>query len=234
MTYNILFSVIAILLVLILFWLIRRGWQAVSAARQIDWGAGWLNFLDGFTRLFCKYYHRLQIISPLELPPEGPAVVVANHLSGLDPILLMASSPRPLRFLIAREEYQRFGLTWFFRAIGCIPVDRSHRPEVALRAALKALKAGEVIALFPQGTFVLPNESKPLKRGGLWLAQRAQCPIYPAFISGINCQLMIFVAIFLCRSRAKVHYYPQMYWSQEQEDKQTLEELQQLLEGRHI
>lgn len=228
MMYSILFSMIAIVLVLILFLLIRRGWQAVEVARQIEWGAGWLNFLDGLNRLFCKYYHRLQIISPLELPAEGPAVVVANHLSGLDPILLMASSPRPLRFLIAREQYERFGFTWLFRAVGCIPVDRSHRPEVALRVALKALKAGEVIALFPQGTFVLPGESKPLKRGGLWLAQRTQCPIYPAFISGINCKAFIFITIFFCRSRAKIHFHSPIYWS----GKQDLEHLQQLLEGK--
>ena len=140
---------IAILSFVILLWLLAR---QLKAAQQTDWGNIWLNYLDGLNRLFCKYYHRLQY-TLIDLPAEGPALVVANHLSGLDGFLLIAASRRPLRFMIAREQYERFGLAWLFKSIGCIPVDRSHRPEKGLRAALRALENGEVVVLFPQGTF---------------------------------------------------------------------------------
>ncbi len=56
-------------------------------------------------------------------------MVVANHISGLDPLLMAAASRRSLHFMIAREQYERFGLKWLFRMAGCIPVDRERAPE---------------------------------------------------------------------------------------------------------
>ena len=224
------FITVIIIAAIVLIWLLRRGLRTVAAAQQTDWGKNWLNYLDGLNRLFCKYYHRLQY-TPIDLPPTGAAVVMANHLSGLDPMLLAAATRRPLRFLIAREQYERFGLKWLFRAVGCIPVDRSGHPEVALRSALRALEAGEVIALFPQGTFVLPGESHKLKRGGFWLAQQSHSPIYPAFISGISGKGYIFLGI-LWRSRANVVSYPPRYWNNNEFS--SLDYWQDLLEGKTL
>ena len=84
---------------------------------QADWGNKWLNRLDGLNRIFCHRYHRLPK-TYLALPESGSAVVAANHNSGLDPLVLVAASKRPLRFMIAREEYQRFGLHGLFKAAG--------------------------------------------------------------------------------------------------------------------
>ncbi|MGD2083234.1 MAG: 1-acyl-sn-glycerol-3-phosphate acyltransferase, partial [Chromatiales bacterium] len=83
-----------------------RLFSLVRAANLTDWGSGWLNLLDGVNRLFCRYYHRMNDVV-LPLPAEGAAIVVANHVSGLDPLLLIAASRRPLRFLIAREQFER-------------------------------------------------------------------------------------------------------------------------------
>ncbi len=198
----------------------------ILSAHQSDWGNIWLNFLDGLNRIFCKYYHRLEY-KPLELPKQGSALVVANHLSGLDPMLLIAASRRPLRFMIARDEYERFGLTWLFKAVGCIPVDRGGHPEVALRAALRSLEAGEVIALFPQGKLTLPGEKRKLKRGGLWLAQHSDSPIYPVFISGITGMGHVVRGV-LWRSHAKIVNYPQL----DLNDENHLEHLESLLVGK--
>jgi len=74
---------------------------------------------------------------------------VSNHVSGLDPLLLIAATRRPLRFVIAREEYERWGLRWLLHAVGCIPIARGRNPRSALSAARAALEAGEVVALFP-------------------------------------------------------------------------------------
>ena len=82
-------------------------------------------------------------MAPIPLPETGAAIVVCNHISGLDPLVLIAATPRPLRFLIAREEYERFGLQWLFRLGKCIPVERDKRPELAMRAALRAIENGE-------------------------------------------------------------------------------------------
>ncbi len=188
------------LLILLLAW-----WLAGRA--EADWGHAWLQPLDGLNRLFCRHYHRLSS-QPLPLPEQGGAIVVANHLSGLDPMLLLAASPRPLRFLIATEQYQRRGLNWLFRAVGCIPVDRHARPEKAFREALKALQQGEVIAIFPHGTIHLDSEPhRPLKPGAVRLAELAHCPILPVRLDGMQAEGEIFKPVFR-RAHARIQVRP--------------------------
>ncbi|HEY0720173.1 MAG TPA: lysophospholipid acyltransferase family protein [Gammaproteobacteria bacterium] len=199
------------LITLLLFIVLVVAWlyllRLLDRARGAEWGHRWVNRIDGLNRLYCRRYHRL-IAEPLALPQEGPAIVVANHVSGLDPLLLAAASPRPLRFIIASEEYHRFGLTWLFRAARCIPVDRTGRPERAFRAALAALKEGEVVALFPQGRIYRDHEvPHHLKPGATRLAQMTRAPIYPYRIEGIAGEGTVFSSLWR-RSRARLTHYP--------------------------
>ncbi|MES9990538.1 MAG: lysophospholipid acyltransferase family protein [Candidatus Thiodiazotropha sp.] len=176
-------------------------------AQQADWGASWLNWLDGFNRLFCRVYHRLPQVE-IPLPETGGAIVVANHISGLDPLLMLASSNRPLRFIIAREQYQRFGLQWLFRAVGCIPVDRENSPEKAMRLAIKALRDGEVIALFPHGKIHLDSDPpRKIKAGAARLASITGSPLIPLRISGVSAQGGVMLPVFL-RGHAQVKLLP--------------------------
>src|SRR5688500_11612253 len=107
---------------LVLAW--RRLMRRLERANKADWGNKWLNRLDGLNRIFCRRFHRLRH-GKLSLPEEGGALLASNHVSGLVPLLLIAASRRPLRFMIAREEYERWWLKWLLRAVGCIPVERS-------------------------------------------------------------------------------------------------------------
>ncbi len=210
-----------------LLWLL---WRAAGAANEVDWGWAWMNRLDGLNRLFCWHYHRLQA-DCIALPEQGPAILVANHISGLDPLLLIAASPRPLRFIIAAEQYHRFGLNWLFRAVGCIPVDRQGRPERAFRVALKALAAGEVVALFPHGTIHLDSDPpRRLKPGAVRLAQLAHCPITPVRLDGVKGQGHIFRPVLL-RARAKIENLPQLLCDG-QEASACLHQLQQRLDAK--
>ena len=138
---------------------------------------------------------------PLPLPASGGAIVVANHVSGLDPVLMIAASPRPLRFLIAKEEYDRWWLSWLFRWLRLIPVERTRNPHRALYAAREALAAGEVVALFPQGSMHLDGEPVHFKRGAALLAAIAGAPIYPLRVEGIRGQGRTVSAVFM-RSRS--------------------------------
>lgn len=181
-------------------------WVVTGRAAGADWGGPWVNRLDGINRIFCHRYHRLHGDS-LKLPESGPAIVVANHISGIDPFLLIAASSRPIRFIIATEQYHRFGLNWMFRAGGCIPVDRTGKPERAFRAALKALQQGEVVGIFPQGTIRLETEPyRKLKGGAVLLAQLAGCDIYPARIDGVRAEGRLFMPALL-RGRTTVESF---------------------------
>jgi 1-acyl-sn-glycerol-3-phosphate acyltransferase len=180
-------------------------------AAKVDWQRKGINWVDGLVRLLCKHVHGLDDAQQVPLPSSGAAIVVANHVSGLDPFLLISACRRPLRFLIAREEYERPGLQWLFKASGCIPVDRSGRPEKALRQALRALEQGEVVALFPHGKIHLDTDP-PLKiKGGVArLAAWSQTPIYPVRIEGVRGQGHVAIAPFL-PSKVKLIIHPPMF-----------------------
>ncbi len=175
------------------------GWRA----HEVDWGRRVLTVVDGLIRLFCRRWHRL-VADPVPLPATGPALLVANHVSGLDPVLMVAACRRPLRFLIAREQYERRGLRWLFRAMGCIPVDRESNPQQAFREALAALRRGEVVALFPGGRIQRPGRPPPsLKRGVARLAALSGAPVLAVHISGVRGRGHVLRSVVL-RARARL------------------------------
>jgi 1-acyl-sn-glycerol-3-phosphate acyltransferase len=204
---------LATFLVILGTWLAVRVLRASRAAARADWGRGWLNAVDGLNRIFCRHFHRLHTMR-LPLPEHGPALVVANHVSGLDPLLLIAACHRPLRFIIAREQYERFGLHWLLRAVGCIPVDRAASPHRALAAARHALQHGEVVALFPHGRIHLDQEGPArLKPGILHLAKLTGAPVYPLRIDGVRGAGRTVSAVFM-RSRARLTVFPHIYYQE--------------------
>jgi len=192
---------VAVLLLVVLAWYgIHRGLRICEAANEVDWGGPWLNRFDGFVRLFCRRFHGLQG-DHLELPASGGALVVANHVSGLDPMILCAISNRPLHFIIAREQYDRWWLRWLFDAMQLIPVARDQNPQQAFYDARAALESGKVVALFPQGKIHLDSEPLRLKRGVAVLAGMTGAPIHPVRIDGVAGQGKLVSAIF---QRSKV------------------------------
>jgi len=194
----------------LLLWLLLRFVSACGAANTVDWGGTVNNHIVGFIVLFCRYVHRFKY-QPIPLPEQGGALLACNHISGLDPFLLVAASPRPLRFMIAREEYERFGLQWLFRRAHCIPVDRERQPERALRVALRALDAGEVVAVFPQGGIHLASHGyRKLKGGVVRLAHKSACPIYPVRVDDVRGVGHTVRAVFF-PGRAKMQVAPVLH-----------------------
>ena len=189
---------------LVFHWLFRKA----DAANVADWGGKWQNRLDGLNRLFLRRYHKCNI-DPVHLPEEGPALVVANHISGLDPMMMIAACQRPVHFIIASEQYYRFGLNWLFRLGGCIPVDRSSRDDSAFRAALQALHDGKVVGLFPEGGIHLPGKGpKRLKRGVARLAKLSGAAVYPMRITGVKLPGHVLPAVLWPNAARLVSYHP--------------------------
>jgi len=197
---NLITNLIILLFVFIFIWI---GWRHHVA----DWGNPATNVLDGWIRIYCRRFHRMdqQLIS---LPRELHVILAANHVSGIDPFLLITALDRPVRFMIAKEEFEKPILNWMFRAAGCIPVDRSGRVEKAFRSALRAIQAGELVALFPQGGIHrhdLPREST--KPGIVRLAQLSQCPIFAVRIEGVGAPGTVLNSVFT-RSNITLRTHP--------------------------
>lgn len=218
--------IIILIVLIILIALMRLG----ESANEVDWGHPWLNRIDGLNRILCRRFHRLQH-NEIALPETGGALLACNHVSGLDPLLMIAACKRPLRFLIAREEYERFGLHWLLKGVGCIPVDRKGRPEQALREALRMLQQGEVVALFPHGHIHLDRDPpRRLKGGVIWLAQQTGAPIIPMRLTEVRGEGLTVSAVFM-RSRARLQGFTALDCSGE-EGKDCLQQIAGYIEGR--
>jgi 1-acyl-sn-glycerol-3-phosphate acyltransferase len=135
---------------------------------------------------FARTWHRCSPDGPCTLPGAGPAILVANHPSHADPAFLIASSPRLLCFLQARECYDILLLRRLFRRVGCIPVSRDAPDLAAIRLALKRLREGKVVCLFPEGDVGEAGGDRvaPGKSGAALLALRSGAPVIPAHIRG--------------------------------------------------
>ena len=129
--------------------------------------------------------------NPLKRPvPAGAkgSVFVANHASMLDPALLMAMALRrgcTLRPLYKSELGESRFVTWFFSRVGAIPLKRGTADMKAIRRAVNALKRGENVLLFPEGTRIWDPHARPELHGGFSLiAQMADCAVVPVAIDG--------------------------------------------------
>jgi 1-acyl-sn-glycerol-3-phosphate acyltransferase len=130
------------------------------------------------------------------LPAAGPAIVIANHNSHLDTVVLMSLFPprllRRLRPVAAADYFLRGGpLSWFaLRVMGIVGVERqrSHEtPRDPLAPAAAALERGDVLVLFPEGTRGEPEQLARFKSGVAHLARRfPQAPVVPVFLHGLG------------------------------------------------
>jgi 1-acyl-sn-glycerol-3-phosphate acyltransferase len=117
------------------------------------------------------------------IPPKGAAMLVSNHLSHLDVLVLGILLDRPLNY-VARSTLFFFPLGLFIKSLGAFPIQRDGIGAQGLKETLRRLKRGGIVALFPEGTRTLDGELGELKQGIALLATKAGVPILPAAIAG--------------------------------------------------
>jgi 1-acyl-sn-glycerol-3-phosphate acyltransferase len=170
-------------------------------------------FLWVVERLYVPFMFHWRANCRCPFPAEGGGLILANHRSPVDPLLIWMNNhlgERPHRcrvtsFLMAREYYDVPGLTWVGRAMQCIPVDREGKDMRPAREALERLKRGDLIGVFPEGGI---NETTALKEGDTgiaWLALHAQVPVFPVFLRDSPTSENM-VKPFYMRCRVKVIY----------------------------
>ncbi len=108
-------------------------------------------FLKHLNNLVCRVMYGVVPIFPSPLPHSGPALLVSDHSTLGDPLVLLATARRPMQFLMAQEIYERWAIRWAFRAFQSIPVRRGTRDIRAIRSMMRTLERGEVVAVFPEG-----------------------------------------------------------------------------------
>ena len=120
------------------------------------------------------------------MPAQGGFILAANHISNLDPIAVGVASPYPLNFMVKEELFANRLSSWFFSKLGCFPVKRGSADLHAIKEAIRRLKAGGVLCIFPEGRrqeIDATQDAQP-RRGVGFLAAKLGVQVLPAFVEG--------------------------------------------------
>ena len=118
------------------------------------------------------------------LPPEGPVVLAANHLTEFDMFPMQYAIPRLLFFMGKAELFRNPIMDVLFRHLGAFPVERGARDQWAIQQALKVLQQVQVLGIFPEGTRSRGRGLLPAKTGAARLAIEAKCPVVLMAVNG--------------------------------------------------
>ncbi|MFM2058125.1 MAG: hypothetical protein RLY71_2510 [Pseudomonadota bacterium] len=139
--------------------------------------------------VLARCIYRFRVRGDEHIPVEGAAVLVCNHVSFVDAILLMAASPRPIRFLMDHRIFQQPVLGWVFRLAKAIPVapqkEDPQAYEAAFEAADQVLAEGELLGIFPEGAITRDGQLQPFKGGIAKILARRPVPVVPMALNGL-------------------------------------------------
>ena len=107
----------------------------------------WLSWLN---RVVCLFMYQVKKNIPIPIPEKGPVLLVCDHSSLGDPLVLLASAGRPISFLMAQEIYASC-FQWVYDAFNVIPVRRGRQDIHAVRGMVRQLEKGGAVGLFPEG-----------------------------------------------------------------------------------
>jgi 1-acyl-sn-glycerol-3-phosphate acyltransferase len=133
---------------------------------------------------FFRVYWRVRISGREHVPATGPFVLAPVHRSGVDFVLAGMVTRRRVRFLVKHTVWRYPFLGSFLAFMGAVPVERGTADRAALRAIEDALRAGEPVVIFPEGTRQAGDTVAPLFDGVAYVAQRTGAPIIPVGIGG--------------------------------------------------
>ena len=135
-------------------------------------------------KILMKIVFRVQYVNKKNIPKKGPYILVGNHKSNFDCVMVISSVKETVHFL-AKKELIDGKLGFFFKAMGIIPVDRKTRNKEAMNSAREVLENNGVVGIFPEGTF---NKTEyvimPFKMGSVKLAYDMKVSIVPFAIIG--------------------------------------------------
>lgn len=157
--------------------------------------------MHGLNHAYAVAFQRLRVVTSCPLPRDGPAILICNHISGLDPFLLQATCPRIIRWMMAKEYFDIPRTRGLCERLGYIPVARSGRDSASLKAGLRALKQGHILGIFPEGRINDGPGVLPFQPGVALLASRGNAPVVPARLEMQHFHSMLYPALDSQRPR---------------------------------
>ncbi|MBN2021616.1 MAG: MFS transporter [Pirellulales bacterium] len=136
--------------------------------------------------LASRTIYRVRVVGMDNLPERGGALLVANHVSWIDGVLLILTSSRLVRMVAFADYIDRWWIRWLAREMGAIPIRDSRKSMVeAIRAARDALRAGDLVCIFPEGHLTRTGTMQAFRPGFLSILKNTGAPLVPVYLHGL-------------------------------------------------
>lgn len=137
-------------------------------------------------RIIIKCFYKTEFIGFEKIPATGPVLLIANHVSYVDGVMIQAACKRPVRFMIDQYIYNAPVVNYFMRYNRAIPIlPKKESVEEALDIISQGLESGDVIGIFPEGQLTYTGNLGRFKPGIEWIIERDPVPVYPIAINGL-------------------------------------------------
>ena len=137
--------------------------------------------LQRFVQLLARGVYRIRARGISNIPAVGGVLLLPNHITWIDAVLLQFTCPRPIRFLVFDSIYNHRALHPFLKLFGAIPISAARAKE-GVRAAIDHLKAGQVVCLFPEGALTRTGTLLKLQKGFELIARKGGAPVLPVWL----------------------------------------------------
>ena len=152
---------------------------------------------------------RVEIVGRERLDPDQNYIFMSNHVSNLDPPLLIPQVPGRTSVLVKKELFRIPILGFAMRVAHLVPVDRRNRDAAiaSMRSAAEVVRAGLSMTIFPEGTRSRDGRLQPLKKGPFYLAMESGCPIVPVTLVGTH-EILPKGKLLIAPDKATVIFHP--------------------------
>ena len=138
-----------------------------------------------FCAAFLKIFFGLRVVGRENIPAKGGFILAGNHVSYLDPPAVGSGCLRSVHFMARHDLFKIPVLGWWLRSVGVFEVKRESADVSAMKQAIRCLKNGEGLALFPQGRRSgIENLEQDIQAGVGFIAQKSAVPVVPVFVKG--------------------------------------------------
>ncbi len=134
------------------------------------------------------FIYRVKLIGKENTKQEGKMILIANHVSGKDPIFMHLIMKQKIYYMSKKELFKNPFVSWLVRWLGAFPVDRGKGDLGAIKTALQVLDEGKTMGIFPEGRRNLTGNGviAPFQHGAAMIALRSDAPILPVYISPVR------------------------------------------------